>query len=72
MWSRFEAAISHARCASRAHGLGQLVHEVRLEGVPIDCGTEPVDYGGGLGQRRDLVVREHRGHRTGNLRVPGI
>ena len=29
-------AISHARCASRAHGLGQVVHEARLEGDPID------------------------------------
>ena len=35
-------------------GLGQVVHEARLEGVPIDqavasCGTEPVDCGGRSG-----------------------
>ena len=65
---------SDARCASGAHGLAKLVHEVRLEGVPINHavaggGAEPVVCGGRSGLRRGLVVR---GHRAGNLGVSGI
>ena len=70
-------AISHARCASRAHGLGQVVHEACLEGDPIDQAVRVAvqnQLTAEGGRVRDVISSSdgHRGYRTGNLRVPRI